>query len=326
MNVKKGKPFKEFFEGDLLVKMDLGTKINQLSLAVREKSNAESIADALAAMYIEGFSRQEAIAIKKYIAMTEAQWQEVITILENKSARGVYCREYSDKTRAHFLFVGFTIDQKIIDDIMSVEDTYPIDRLDIVFYTPLLQHFADVLRTAYGVYHIKKWADYLEMWDNNRKELINPQYQQELTEASIRGTRRPNYPWFVSSRHMDGNFRSLSDFPFKETGWYPIFLFNVCPGDQYLFEKGAVVESATHLDLRELITQNEASILKVSHFVLYAVSQLYGQIDWPHFSLVAPGWPIDLLKSDWTSDPKWFPKFMESQAFLLRRMPWSISL
>jgi len=76
----------------------------------------------------------------------------------------------------------------------------------------------------------------------------------------------------------------------------------------------------------ELDNQHSINMLKAAHFTLGMVLELYGDSEPQHYSLVAPGWPVDLLRSIWNVNPAWFPPMMVSQAALRRYLPLQIDI
>lgn len=265
----------------------------------------------------------ESILIKKYKKLNQSQWIEIIKIMEKESIEGKYYRDYVGGTREQYLFIGLNIDQKLMNEFLIPFDLKDPDRLDVTFYTPLLEHVVETMEKAYEKYKVPKWKEFLEMWNTNRKEIINPNYREETNKAGIYGTPFPECPWIQSSNPLHNGLNSLEHLIFDKTIWYPVFLVNIDLDDKYFFEKGAVKEAES--DNKDS-DEYSKKLLNVSHFTLDMVLEMFDINESPRTSLLAPGWPIDLLKMNWDVNPKWFPKFMKSQGYIKKYLPRSIEI
>jgi len=148
--------------------------IEQASLAARGEKPLEAAANALADIYMD---TRESIFIKKYKIFNRDTWGNLVRIMEQRSIEGEYKREYIDGSVDHFLFIALNIGQELMDEYLRPKKDVKHDILDEIFYTPLLHHVVEVLEKANERHTISKWDEFLKMWQEKRKEIINPSYR-----------------------------------------------------------------------------------------------------------------------------------------------------
>jgi hypothetical protein len=301
------------------------------SFASAAEEPLELLADRFIGLFLK---HRESLLIKKYKTLNRAVWQELIGTLEQRSIEGrifndlpkaIYTHLTEDQRIYHF-FMGLTMDEAIIREYLTPSNPKDGYASDSGFYLPLLNQLVPKIEKAHNIHQVEKFGKFLELWHNHPEQVINPNYQAQSFKASVYGTERPEYPWISSSTSLAGNLRKLESLIFEDTGWYPRFLVNISVEDKYVLEKGSIDDSSARNLGEGLIGQYDADMLKISHFVIHMLNQLYGDTSLEIYSLLSPGWPIDLLKSDWKQNPAWFPTFFVSQAFLRRYLPLQISI
>ncbi len=298
-------------------------------------SAAEEPLELLADRFTELFLKhRESLLIKKYKTLNRVVWQELIGTIQQRSIEGkifsdlpksIYTHLTEDK-RIYYFFMGLTIDEALIEKYLRYWQESDDRSLETGFYLPLLNHIISNIEKAHNIHQVERWEKFLELWHNHPEEIFNPDYQSQLREANVYETERPGCPWINSDTPLAGNLRKLESLIFEETGWYPHFLVNISVEDKYVLQKGSIDDSSAKKFGEGLIGEYDLKMLKISHFVIHMLNQLYGDSDMEIYSLLSPGWPIDLLKIDWKENPVWFPEHFVSQAVLKRYLPLQISI
>jgi len=302
---------------------ELGRKLQNL---VIKKKSIDEIADNLAKVYMHS-DFMGSIVIKRYGNLNKGSWREILKIMQERSSQGKTYRMYRSQNkwvRGYFLFIPVNFDTNVIEVIVEPPkgdmDEYfkQMHRREKVFYETFFESLVYTIENIKGSFKDSKLEGFLREYKN--KEIFNINWHDEITHWGIyQDIPKPKTPMIKPSHNLDANINLLWWLYFNKTKFNTRFLLNIDLDDKLYLKKNTLDVKKDPNDLED------KKLLDTFYFTAYMINQLYSVGGPSHFSLITPGWAIDVIQ-DAFSHPNWFKRIVVNQNTLRKYIPTTIDL